>query len=63
MNQKLNWKSIKDTSDNMLLELTDESCADFLITGNTNDFTISHYKNTLILSLHSFWENYTKPAN
>jgi len=47
---------IKDKSDNKLLELADESNANFLITGNSIDFTMTHYKNTQILSPRSFWE-------
>jgi len=47
---------LKDVSDNKLLELADESKTDFLVTGNSLDFTISHYKNTKILSPRSFWE-------
>jgi putative PIN family toxin of toxin-antitoxin system len=49
---------IKDKDDNKLLELADESDADFLITGNHADFTMTHYKNTRILSPRCFWENY-----
>jgi putative PIN family toxin of toxin-antitoxin system len=49
---------IKDRDDNKLLELADESDADFLITGNHVDFNITHYKNTRIISPRSFWENY-----
>jgi putative PIN family toxin of toxin-antitoxin system len=48
---------IKDASDNKLLELADESNADFLITGNSVDFRIMHYKRTRILSPRSFWED------
>jgi predicted nucleic acid-binding protein len=51
---------IKDKSDNKLLELADESVADFLITGNSVDFTISQYKNTQVLSPRSFWEIITR---
>ena len=47
-----------DKDDNMLLELAHESRADFLITGNTNDFTISKYEETLIVSPKDYWENY-----
>ena len=47
-----------DKDDNMLLELAHESRANFLITGNTNDFTISKYKETLIVSPKDYWENY-----
>ena len=47
---------IKDKSDNKLLELADESNADYLITGNSVDFTITQYKKTQILSPRGFWE-------
>jgi putative PIN family toxin of toxin-antitoxin system len=47
---------IKDRDDNKLLELADESEADFLITGNHADFIMTHYKNTRILSPRNFWE-------
>ncbi|MDR1951036.1 MAG: putative toxin-antitoxin system toxin component, PIN family [Bacteroidales bacterium] len=47
---------IKDKSDNKLLELADESNANFLITGNSADFTMTKYKETHILSPRSFWE-------
>ena len=49
---------IKDKDDNKLLELADESDADFLITGNHLDFDMMHYKNTRILSPRDFWENF-----
>ena len=49
---------IKDKDDNKLLELAHESNADFLITGNHNDFDITHYNNTRILSPRNFWENF-----
>ena len=49
---------ISDTDDNMILELADECKADFIITGNTNDFTFSFYKNTQIVSPREYWENY-----
>jgi predicted nucleic acid-binding protein len=32
---------IPDLNDNKILELADECEADFIITGNTNDFTFS----------------------
>src|ERR1044072_4626288 len=41
---------IGDTDDNKLLELAETSGADFLITGNTQDFTMAGYKGTKILS-------------
>jgi len=53
---KIRLSIIKDKSDNKLLELAHESNADFLITGNNTDFTITHYKHTQILSPRSFWE-------
>jgi len=37
---------ISDHDDNMILELADECEADFIITGNTTDFTFSTYKLT-----------------
>jgi putative PIN family toxin of toxin-antitoxin system len=52
---------LEDKDDNMLLELADESNADFLITGNANDFIIPKYKETLIVSPVDYWENY-RPA-
>ena len=47
---------LKDKSDNKLLELAEESSADFLITGNSVDFNIANYKQTRILSPRIFWE-------
>ncbi len=49
---------ISDKDDNKLLELAEESNADFLITGNTNDFTIKKYKQTGIVTPKEYWENY-----
>ena len=54
--QKLNI--IKDADDNMLLELAITCGADYLITGNTNDFTISSYEKTKIVSPRDYWELY-----
>lgn len=50
---------ISDKDDNMILELADECKADFIITGNTNDFTFSKFKETKIVSPKEYWENYT----
>ena len=47
---------IKDKDDNMLLELADESNADFLITGNYLDFNFTQYKNTRVVAPRDFWE-------
>ena len=41
---------ISDKDDNMLLELAQESKADFLITGNHTDFTMSNFEGTEIVS-------------
>lgn len=49
---------IADLDDNMILELADECLADFVITGNTNDFTFSTYKQTKIVTPKEYWENY-----
>ena len=49
---------IKDKDDNKLLELAVESKADFIITGNTNDFTMSDYKGTKIVTPKEYWDNY-----
>ncbi len=52
---------IKDTDDNMLLELALECNADFLITGNNNDFVFSNYEDTKIVTPRDYWESF-KPA-
>ncbi|NJL15366.1 MAG: hypothetical protein HC913_21770 [Microscillaceae bacterium] len=49
---------ISDKDDNMILELADECLADFVITGNTNDFRFSVHKQTKIVSSKAYWENY-----
>ena len=47
---------LPDKDDNMLLELALESQADFLVTGNTNDFMISGYGRTRILTPKEYLE-------
>jgi len=47
---------IKDKDDNKILELAVESKAHYIITGNTNDFTMSEYKATKIVTPKEFWE-------
>jgi uncharacterized protein len=47
---------INDDSDNKILELAETSGADYLITGNTNHFTMKDYKATKIVSPKEFWE-------
>lgn len=49
---------ISDKDDNMILELAEECSADFIITGNTNDFSFLTYKKTKILTPREYWENY-----
>ena len=49
---------ISDDDDNMILELADECKADFIITGNTNDFTFPTYKQTKIVTPKDYLENY-----
>ena len=51
---------INDPDDNKLLELAEISNADFLITGNTNDFTIREYKGTKIVSPREYWTEHMK---
>ncbi len=53
---------ISDKDDNKLLELASESIANFLITGNTNDFTMKKYRRTSIVSPKDYWNSY-KPKN
>ena len=55
---KIRLDVIKDRDDNKLLELADESHADFLITGNHIDFTMPHHNSTRILSPRKFWEDF-----
>ncbi len=49
---------ISDLDDNMILELADECEADFIITGNSTDFTFSTYKKTKIVNPKEYWEYY-----
>jgi len=49
---------IYDKDDNKILELADECAADFIITGNTNDFTFPLYRQTRIVTPSDYWENY-----
>ncbi len=47
---------ISDKDDNKLLELAEVYKAEFLITGNHNDFTMSEYKTTKIITPKEYWE-------
>ena len=53
---KITLDLISDADDNMILELADECVADFVITGNTNDFIFPEYKQTKIVSPKEYWE-------
>lgn len=57
-NPTLKVELISDKDDNKFLELADECKADFIITGNTTDFTFLLYKNTKIVTPKEYWENY-----
>lgn len=49
---------IADEPDNRLLELAQVSKADFIITGNTNDFTMKKFGTTQIVTAKGFWEHH-----
>jgi putative PIN family toxin of toxin-antitoxin system len=49
---------IKDKSDNCFLELALATQADYLITGNSNDFTFNKIDKTKIVSPSSYWNQY-----
>jgi len=57
-NPKERINIISDLDDNKLLELAFESKADFIITGNSKDFTMSDFRGTKIVSPKEYWENY-----
>ena len=51
---------ISDEADNRFLELSVYAKADYLITGNTNDFTENKYKNVDIVTPREYWEKYSE---
>ena len=53
---RITLQIIGDLADNRLLELAAESEADFLITGNTNDFTMTSYQKTKIILPKAYYE-------
>ena len=55
---KTSLNLISDKDDNKILELAEECEADFIITGNTNDFSFPNYKHTIIVTPKEYWENY-----
>lgn len=59
---KIKLHLISDPDDNMILELADECNADYVITGNSNDFIFPKYKETKIVTPREYWE-YHKPQS
>ena len=49
---------LTDMSDNKFLELAAASSADYLITGNTLDFTITEFEYTKIVTPRQYWDNH-----
>ena len=49
---------ISDEPDNRLLELAKTSKADFIISGNTNDFKMDSFEKTRIVTPKEYWEEY-----
>lgn len=47
---------MSDQDDNKILEFAEESRADFIVTGNTNDFTFTHYPSSGVLSPKEYWD-------
>jgi putative PIN family toxin of toxin-antitoxin system len=52
------FEIIEDVDDNKILELAVEAKADFIITGNTNDFTFSMFRGTKIVTPAVYWEQH-----
>jgi putative PIN family toxin of toxin-antitoxin system len=55
---KTSLNIMADQGDNKILELAEECQADFIITGNTTDFTFAKYKQTRIVSPKEYWDKY-----
>ncbi|WP_158858834.1 putative toxin-antitoxin system toxin component, PIN family [Lunatibacter salilacus] len=51
---------LTDTSDNKFLELAAVSSADYLVTGNTLDFTITEFEYTRIVTPREYWDDFAK---
>ncbi len=51
---------LTDVSDNKFLELAIASSADYLITGNTNDFQMDDFEHTTILTPREFWDTFSQ---
>src|SRR5437867_2906909 len=56
------FQIIKDVSDNKFLDLAYEAKAHYLITGNRNDFSITQFEQTKIVSPKEFCELYEQNA-
>jgi len=54
---KLTIDVIEDKDDNKFIELAVESWAAYIVTGNSNDFTIKFYNDTVICSPREFYES------
>jgi len=55
---KVKLDIIGDEPDNKILELAQICKADFIITGNTNDFTMKTFGETKIVTPRAYWEEY-----
>jgi uncharacterized protein len=53
---------IKDKSDNIFLNLAYEAKANYIVTGNRNDFSIPHFEQTKIVTPKEFCELYEQNA-
>lgn len=49
---------IKDVSDNKFLELALASQADYIITGNTSDFTMERFEKTVVTTPRQYWDGF-----
>ncbi len=49
---------INDIDDNKFLELAATCKVDFIITGNTNDFTMARFRQTMIVTPREYWEHH-----
>jgi len=54
----LKINKIKDEADNKFLELAVFANAEFIITGNTLDFTFEQFKDIQIVIPRDYWENH-----
>ena len=52
---------LDDKDGNKFIELVVEAQAEYIITGNSNDFTIKEYQGTYICSPKEFYDNQKMP--